>query len=271
MNYQNIYNQIIERAKTRVLEGYKEKHHIIPRCLGGGNKKENIIELTAREHFLCHMLLCEIYPNNHKLNYALFLMSIGKNKKYEKYKFSARTYERIKIKFVEMAKGKPKPEGFGNKIKSNEKNKKIGDSNRKPKPEGFGEMMKLKLKGLKKPIGFGIHVIEMHSKPMLQYDCNGNFIKEWPSIKSIKDELGITPVSIRNTIKNGISMRSKNKFMWVYKTDKIILDKIDTTKRIYQYSIELNNIKYDSIEEASRLLNITIAAVKKKMRNENKS
>ena len=52
MNYQKIYNQIIERAKNRQLEGYKEKHHIIPRCLNGNNDKENLVKLTAREHFL---------------------------------------------------------------------------------------------------------------------------------------------------------------------------------------------------------------------------
>ena len=97
MNYQNIYNQIIERAKNRKLEGYKEKHHIIPRCMGGTDGKENLVELTAREHFLCHKLLCEIYSNNEKLWYALFLMSIGKQKSKEHhYVISSREYDRIK-------------------------------------------------------------------------------------------------------------------------------------------------------------------------------
>ena len=50
MNYQRIYNQIIERAKTRQLEGYVEKHHIIPRCLGGLDDKENIVK------YLTHLL-----------------------------------------------------------------------------------------------------------------------------------------------------------------------------------------------------------------------
>ena len=39
MNYTKIYNDLIERAKTRKLDGYKEVHHIIPRCMGGGNEK----------------------------------------------------------------------------------------------------------------------------------------------------------------------------------------------------------------------------------------
>jgi hypothetical protein len=108
MNYQKIYNQIIERAKTRQLEGYKEKHHIIPKCLGGNNNKENLVELTAREHFLCHRLLCEIYPNEIKLAQALWLMMIGKNKQnnINNYQFSSRTYEYVKFNFIEKIKGK---------------------------------------------------------------------------------------------------------------------------------------------------------------------
>ena len=98
MNYQRIYDQIIERARTRQLEGYVEKHHIVPRCLGGTNNTENIVQLTAREHFICHQLLCEIYPDNDKLKYALYLMNIGKQKhKNADYRISSRTYERLKL------------------------------------------------------------------------------------------------------------------------------------------------------------------------------
>ena len=56
MNYQKIHDAIIERAKTRKLEGYKERHHIIPRCLGGTDDNENLVDLTAREHFIIHLL-----------------------------------------------------------------------------------------------------------------------------------------------------------------------------------------------------------------------
>jgi hypothetical protein len=61
MNYQRIHDAIIERAKTRKLEGYKERHHIIPRCIGGTNDLENLVNLTAKEHFIIHLLLAEIY------------------------------------------------------------------------------------------------------------------------------------------------------------------------------------------------------------------
>jgi len=107
MDYQRIYNQIVERAQSRILEGYKEKHHIIPKCLGGGNEKENLVELTAREHFLCHMLLCEIYPKDKKLKHALFLMSIGKQKNNQNlYVINSRTYERLKTEYSQFLTGK---------------------------------------------------------------------------------------------------------------------------------------------------------------------
>jgi len=88
MDYQKIYNQIVERAKSRLLEGYSEKHHIIPKCLGGSNEYNNIIILTAREHYICHWLLIRIYPQNSKLIYAFWMMSTS-----SRYNVSSRSYE----------------------------------------------------------------------------------------------------------------------------------------------------------------------------------
>lgn len=94
MDYQKIYNQIIDRAKQRKLEGYKEKHHIVPKCIGGSNKKENLVELTAREHFLCHWILTRIYPESSKLAYAFWFMSHQKTQHQERtYKITSRMYE----------------------------------------------------------------------------------------------------------------------------------------------------------------------------------
>lgn len=56
MNYEKIYEQLIERSRNRTLEGYVEIHHIIPQCFGGTNEKSNLTPLTAREHFIAHLL-----------------------------------------------------------------------------------------------------------------------------------------------------------------------------------------------------------------------
>jgi hypothetical protein len=78
MNYQRIYNQIIDRAKNENRKKYKniyyEQHHIIPKCMGGNENKKNLILLTAREHFIVHWLLIRIYADNRKLAHAFWAM-----------------------------------------------------------------------------------------------------------------------------------------------------------------------------------------------------
>jgi hypothetical protein len=98
LNYQQIYNKIIERGKFRIKpEGYSEKHHILPKCMGGNNFSENLVKLTAREHFLYHWLLCRIYPENSSLSAAFWLMC---NDYRFEYKYTARTYEEARIQFA---------------------------------------------------------------------------------------------------------------------------------------------------------------------------
>jgi len=100
MDYKKVYNQMISKAQTRIIEGYTEKHHIIPRCVGGTDDKSNIISLTAREHFISHMLLCKIYPNNHKLWYAANMMANRSGYKECDYRVSARQYAEIRSNLV---------------------------------------------------------------------------------------------------------------------------------------------------------------------------
>ena len=74
MNYKKIYDVLIERARTRVLDCYKEKHHIIPRCMDGTNDKSNLVDLTPEEHYVAHQLLTKIYPDNYALAKAAHMM-----------------------------------------------------------------------------------------------------------------------------------------------------------------------------------------------------
>lgn len=77
MNYKNIYNNLITKAKERVsLNEYYEFHHIIPKSIGGDNSNENLVKLTLKEHYFAHELLCEIYPDSKELSYALWIMTI---------------------------------------------------------------------------------------------------------------------------------------------------------------------------------------------------
>ena len=62
MNYEKIYNQLIQKRQQNQLDSsiYKEHHHIIPRSLQGKDDAANIVCLTAKEHYLAHLLLVKI-------------------------------------------------------------------------------------------------------------------------------------------------------------------------------------------------------------------
>ena len=74
MNYSKIYDQLIDKAKNRITKIRGEKHHILPRSMGGNNSKNNIVKLTFHEHFVAHLLLWKIYPNT-GMAYAIWMMS----------------------------------------------------------------------------------------------------------------------------------------------------------------------------------------------------
>ena len=58
MCYQEFIQNILNtRGRFNCGDEYHERHHIIPRCLGGGNEEENLIDLFAKEHFIAHKLL----------------------------------------------------------------------------------------------------------------------------------------------------------------------------------------------------------------------
>jgi hypothetical protein len=77
--YTKWYFNIIENAKRqnrkKKMGVYYERHHIIPKSLGGSNQK-NLIPLTSKEHYICHLLLTKMTFGNarHKMLHAFTMM-----------------------------------------------------------------------------------------------------------------------------------------------------------------------------------------------------
>jgi hypothetical protein len=230
MNYQRVYNQIIERAKIRKLEGYKEKHHVIPKCLGGLDVKENLVELTAREHFLCHQLLCEIYPKNVKLKQALWLMSIGKQKnRLNEYSLNSKTYERLKKEYSKTLIGtkqsletieKRKKQKIGFKYSEESKQKMSESKKGKIYSEEHRKKISESKKGKNRNITWGTKISESKKgktkkgKTLLQIDFNTHeIIKIYPSLNEAIKLTGI------KTIPFNISGKTKKAggYIWKYK------------------------------------------------------
>lgn len=94
--YTRWYFNIIDKAKSRREQlDYKERHHITPRSLGGDNNPKNLVDLTAREHFICHLLLTKMLQGKErsKMVYAVHRILHGNKKIYCK---SSRIYEMLK-------------------------------------------------------------------------------------------------------------------------------------------------------------------------------
>ena len=88
------YYAIIENAMQTSRAGYVEKHHIIPKSLGGTNVSSNIVKLSAREHFVCHRLLTKMTTgeSRHKMLHAVWRLAHAASNT-----VNSRTYETIKI------------------------------------------------------------------------------------------------------------------------------------------------------------------------------
>ena len=70
-----ILNIIINRGRFAIPDGeYKERHHIIPQCMGGSDDEENLVDLLLREHIVAHKLLADIYPSCGDVQYAFWMM-----------------------------------------------------------------------------------------------------------------------------------------------------------------------------------------------------
>lgn len=90
--YTKWYYSIIKNSNP---SGYTEKHHIIPKSLGGSNKKENLVELAAREHYIVHLLLMKMCVNKRdreKMAAAYQHMSKTRNSA-TKQRYNSRLYE----------------------------------------------------------------------------------------------------------------------------------------------------------------------------------
>lgn len=125
--YTRVYHNIIANAKSRILEEeYIEKHHIIPKSLGGSNSEDNLVALTAREHFICHWLLTKMVLGEAKQKMVLALSFMqGRNKSQTKYtnKITARVYARIRQEVANICKANNQK-----RVVTEETKQKISDS-----------------------------------------------------------------------------------------------------------------------------------------------
>ena len=91
MKYQEIYNNLIEKARLTPSVGYTDNHHIIPKSMGGTNDVSNLVLLSAKQHFVAHHLLYRIYRNREMTNAFFLMCNIKRGGK--KFRITSKQYE----------------------------------------------------------------------------------------------------------------------------------------------------------------------------------
>lgn len=107
MDYRKNYYDYIAYVKTlnrKKGDGeYYEEHHILPYSLGGENSKENLVLLTAREHYLAHYLLVKITTgqDRKKMIWAFHRMQYSNASRREKRIIkNSRLYELVRKNYI---------------------------------------------------------------------------------------------------------------------------------------------------------------------------
>lgn len=187
--------------------------------MGGSNKKENLVELTAREHFICHWLLVRIYPKSYKLRVAFWGMSNQKNNEQtERYTPTSRTYEEARQGFSEMQS--TNKIAFYKTKKGAEIKAKMSADRAKLYQTVKGRDIKAKQVANTDYCRRTANTDYVASgkkrrKPILQFTKEGVLIKEWESGVQASIALKISRGNISSCLKG--TTKTAGKFIWKYK------------------------------------------------------
>ena len=108
MDYQKIYDRLVQKNHIFSEGEYFETHHKIPRSMGGTDDKSNLVNLTAREHYIAHLLLVKIAEKKNdktlygKMLYAFNCMKWGRCKGQRSFKFNSRLYQKMKERYSKL-------------------------------------------------------------------------------------------------------------------------------------------------------------------------
>ena len=188
--YSRWYFNIIEAARKLPPTGYSELHHIIPRSMGGDNSRSNLVRLSARQHFICHLLLTKM-TDNKKMSFALSRM-MGGGERYEPR--SSKIYEICKKLTSDAMTGTNNPM-FGNtgpKSKQHAQNISRGLLNSEA------------LKESRASTEFRLKISDAQSTPIEIISCTtGKILFTFKNARIASEHLGCTRANLTNAARDG--------------------------------------------------------------------
>lgn len=223
ITYQKFIQKILDsRGRFACGPCYHETHHIIPKCMGGNNDEQNLIDLFPREHFIAHKLLCEESPTNAKLIYAFWRMAARSDADGLDLYLTPEEYEQARIKFINLISGDGNP--MYGKSHTDVARKAVGDAHRGKK---LSADVKQKMSNT-------------HKIQVAQYDTTGDLIHVWDCAKNAGETIGINQSSITQCCK--FKLQTAGGFIWRYVNSDIIEQHINTEflsncfRKIIQYT-----------------------------------
>ena len=196
--YTTWYYNIISRAKLRTTpDGYVEKHHVIPRSLGGLNNRDNLVVLTAREHFICHWLLTKMVEGifRQKMAFALHsMLHLNLDRRYT----NSVAYEKNKIEISKIKSLARKGVLVG------EKNYNFGKK--------WSEEQRSKMRGHKRNVGKKKKPHSSEAKKTMSISAKSRWTKEARLEQSIKRLANMYHFLCPHCGKNGKGVSNYNRW-----------------------------------------------------------
>lgn len=241
ITYQDFIQNILStRGRFACGDEYHERHHIVPRCMDGGNEKDNLIDLFASEHYEAHRLLALENPDNAKLVHAWWMMSTARASIQTQERITAQEYEDARRALSQAMSGennpmygKPSPRR-GTHL-TEEQKQYLRDINTGELSPNYGkhisEETKAKMRAAQSGriasdearlnmrnahLGKNMGADSPRAKRVAQYGLDGILIKVWDCMSDIKRQLGINTASIsavccgRNPTAGGYQFRHVN-------------------------------------------------------------
>lgn len=255
--YSNIISNASQLNRHKYNGEYFEKHHILPKSFGGKNSITNLVLLTAREHFIVHLLLpkmCSLPINKSKMVYAFFrFKNKGKN---------SHLFERYKNKYAILTSGENNP--FYGKTHSPEVREQIFGENhpmfgKKHSPESIKKMKKIqtsiKTCGKDNPM-FGIN------KTKEEKEKQSKLIKGRKRMTKGNQVKMVLPNQIQEYKNDGwiLTSRKNRKFQIIFKGQTLIYKKLkqfcndyNVNHIILNHHFCIGTLPYDDVESIETL------------------
>lgn len=249
MNYLKVYFNLVNSRKFLNRPNlYTEIHHIIPKSIYGKglmddkhiadvNDKDNLVELTGREHFIAHWLLHRVFKENKKLQGAFWAMTMISPSQERDYIPSSRAVAEAreahsKARRIPVARYSMDGALMDTFNSAGEASRNFSCSESVIHQASSGN--------IKSAMGFQWRQYEIEPKKYIeehsvelgphvklgQYDLNGNLINEFESFLEASRELNIEDGGIRAGIKRNSKLKNKDYFFIRFSRDENVPKKV---------------------------------------------